>query len=277
MRQGADARRPQPPKSAPRWTCSASGDAAGIPPLPVAELVDQGVDRLRDWFVEVMGAAPARTAWLTALAQLLGGTVTGDHVAIHIGGGPVTARIGIRAVTAPSGHLVVTPQLGLSLSTTVGTVRLGAEAVADLVTIDTATGALTPIPNAEVVVTAAGAGAAKLLDTATVKIGSLRLGLAVRNGTLHPLLELRAVEFGGHPPQNLDLSSPDAVVAAVGNLAATLLGDALDALGAAGTELKALIGLTGTGGMPALQAEHLLSDPLGTLAAWWHGSRCRPC
>ncbi|MCW2645081.1 MAG: putative transcriptional activator SRCAP-like protein, partial [Pseudonocardiales bacterium] len=246
------------------------GGAAGIPPLPVAELVDQGVDRLRDWFVEVMGAAPARAAWLTALSQLLGGTVTGDHVAIQIGGGPVTATIGIRAATTPSGHLVVTPQLGLSLSSTVGTVRLGAEAVADLVAIDTATGALTPIPDAEIVVTAAGTGATKLLDTTTAKIGSVRLGLAVRGGDLHPLLALRAVEFGGHPPQDLDLSSPDAVVAAAGQVAATLLGDALDALGAAGTELKALLGLTGTGAMPALQAEHLLTDPLGTLATWWH-------
>jgi len=271
VRQGADALSgPAAAEVGAALDLLGIGDATGIPPLPVAELVDQGVDRLRDWFIEVMGAAPARTAWLAALAQLLGGTVSGDHVAIRIGAGPVTATIGISTATAPSGHLVVTPQLGLSMSTDSGGVRLGAEAVADLVTIDTATGALSPVPSAEVVVTAAGVGAAKLLDTAALDIGSLRFGLAVRDGTPHPLLELRNVDFEGHHHDLLDLSSPDAVIAAAGNLAADLLGAALDALGGAGTELKALLGLTGTGGMPQLDAAHLLTDPLGTLAAWWH-------
>ncbi|MEP7021629.1 MAG: hypothetical protein ABI808_13330, partial [Pseudonocardiales bacterium] len=252
-------------------------DNSAITPLPVAELVDQGVARLREWFVDVMGAQDKRRAWLAMLAQLFGATAlpATDHIDISISS-EVTARIGIRAVTAPSGHLIVTPRLGLSLSKAVGSVLLGAEAVADLLAIDTATAVLSPLPNAEFVVTAKGSGAGTLANLVSsgpqLVIGALRFGLAVRDGDLHPLLELRPVTFQGVVHEVVDLSSPGAVVAAAGNLAADLLRTLLDALGGAGAELKALLGLTATAGMPALDdaaAAHLLSDPLGTLADWW--------
>ena len=250
------------------------GDAAGIPPLPVDELIANGVGELRDWFVAVMGAQAARSAWLSSLASLLGGSAGADHVDIAIGGGPVTARIAIQAATAASGHLTVTPRLTLSLNAVSGSVKIGAEAVADLLAIDTATGALTPVPHADVVVTATGSGAsgnaAKLLHTATFDVGALRLGLAVEAGAPKPLIQMLDVALEGSPPALVDLSSPDAVVAELGQAASTLLGAALDALGAAGADFKALLGLTATGGASALDGAQLLADPLGALAGWWH-------
>ena len=135
------------------------GDAAGIPPLPVDALLEHGPGELRDWIVAVMGAPTARTAWLGALASRLGGTASADHVDVDLGGGPVTARIGIDAATAPSGHLTVTPQLTVILSAVSGAVRIGAEAGADLLVIDTASGAIVPVPRTEVAVTAVGTGA----------------------------------------------------------------------------------------------------------------------
>jgi hypothetical protein len=250
------------------------GDAAGIRPLPVDDLIANGVGELRDWFVAVMGAQAARSAWLSSLASLLGGSAGADHVDVDIGGGPVTARLDIQAPTAPSGHLIVTPRLSLSLETVSGSVRIGAEAVADLLAIDTATGALTPVPHAEMVVTATGSGAsgdaAKLLHTPTFDVGSLRLGLAVEAGAPKPLIQLLDASLEGSPPAVVDLSSPEAIVAEVGQAASALLGTALDALGAAGADFKALLGLTGTGGAAALDGAKLLADPLGTLAGWWH-------
>jgi large repetitive protein len=249
------------------------GDAAGIPPLPVDELIANGVGELRDWFVAVMGAQAARSAWLSSLASLLGGAASADHVDVDIGGGPVTARIAIQAATAPSGHLTVTPRLSLNLDTVSGSVRIGAEAVADLLAIDTATGTLTPVPHVEMVVTAVGSGtgnAANLLHTGTFDVGSLRLGLAVEAGAPKPLIQLLNVALEGNQQAVVDLSSPEAVVAEVGQAASALLGTALDALGAAGADFKALLGLTATGGASALDGAKLLADPLGTLADWWH-------
>jgi hypothetical protein len=249
------------------------GEAAGIPPLPVDDLLEHGVGELRDWFVAVMGETTARTAWLSSLASLLGGAASADHVDVDLGGGPVTARIGIQAATGPSGHLTVTPQVTLILSAVSGSVRIGAEASADLAVIDTATGAIVPVPHTEVVVTAVGSGsgtAAKLLHTAPLDIGSLRLGLAIDAGAPTALIQLLDVDFEGHHHDVLDLSSPEAVAAEAGQIAGELIGAALDALGAASADFKALLGLTGTGGTPAIDGTRLLSDPLGALADWWH-------
>ena len=249
------------------------GNATDIPPLPVDELLEHGIGELRDWFVSVIGDTTARGAWLSALASLLGGTPSADHVDVTIGGGPVTARIGMQAATAPSGHLTVTPQLALVLSAVSGSVRIGAEASADLLVIDTATGAIVPVPHTEVVVTAVGSGsgdAAKLLHRGTLDIGSLRLGLAIDAGAPTALIQLLNVDFEGHQHDVLDLSSPDAIAAEAGQIASELIGTALDALGAASADLKALLGLTATGGAAAIDGTRLLSDPLGALADWWH-------
>jgi hypothetical protein len=250
------------------------GNSAGIPPLPVAAVLEHGVDELRNWFTDLMGADTARGAWLGALSQLLGGTVTAGQVQIPIGAGPVTAVIGLRAVNGPGGHLQVTPQLGLSVHAEVaGAIRLGAEASADLFTVDVATGSISPVPRADVVLTATGSGAgnaAKLLHNSTLDIGALRVGLSIVAGEPRALIEMRNVDIDGHHHDVLDLSSPDAVVAAVGQVAGDLVAAALDALGAAGADLKALLGLTPPAGVPPLDASQLLSNPLGTLQSWWH-------
>ena len=250
------------------------GTTAGIPPLPVADLLDHGAAELRDWFMSVMGAPAARAAWLGALAGLLHGTVSSDLVQIPIPGGHVAVQLGFTTQTGTGGHLVVTPRLGVSFTADVGgAVTLGAAAVADLLTIDTATGALTAIPHVEVVATATGSGAgdsAKLVHTNDFAVGALRLGLALDHGAPTALVQMLDMDLEGHHHDVLDLSNPDTVAAAAGQIAADLIGAALDRLGDAGAELKGLLGLVPTGSMPALDATTLLSDPLGTLADWWH-------
>src|SRR5262249_22123293 len=113
------------------------GGAAGIPSLPVDQLLQRGSAELRDWFVALLASDSARTAWLGALADLLGGTADGTTVTIPIGGGPVSAQLGFDVTTGASGHLLVTPTLALALTADVaGSLRIGAEAVARLLTID---------------------------------------------------------------------------------------------------------------------------------------------
>ncbi|HTY73503.1 MAG TPA: DUF6603 domain-containing protein [Actinomycetes bacterium] len=250
------------------------GTATDIPALPVEQVLADGVAALRAWAVDVVGTPAARDAWLAALGDVLGGTVSDGVLAVPVGGGGVTATVGLQAAQGPGGHLQVTPRLGLSLHADVaGAVRLGAEATADLLTIDVGTGGLQALPYADLVVTATGTGAgdaAKLLHTGTVDVASLRLGLALNAGHAQALIELLDVDVEGQHQDVLDLSSPDAVAAAAGHLADDLLAAALDALGDAGTALKGLLGLDPPAGVSALDGAHLLADPLGTVAGWWH-------
>jgi hypothetical protein len=249
------------------------GDSTAIPMLPVEQVLAQGAAALQSWLHALMTTPAARTAWLGAIGDLLGGTASGDQVDIPIGSGPVSARVGVAVVTGPDGHMRVTPQLGLSVGADVaGSIHLGVEASADVFTLDADRGTIDVLPRVDVAVTTAGNGsgpAAKLLHTTPLDVGSLRLGLSVRAGAVNPLLELLDVDFEGTPHAVVDLSSPDAVAAAAGQLAGDLLASALDALGASGADLKALLGLDPPGGVAAIDATHLLTDPLGALAAWW--------
>jgi hypothetical protein len=253
------------------------GSAAGIPPLPVEDLLAHGVSALQSWFVAVMGAGSARAAWLDSLSTVLGGTpvteeLTTAHVDIPIGSGPVIARLSLTASTGASGHLLITPALGLTYRTDLaGAITIGAEAKADLFTLDVASGTITAAPAAEFVLTCAGTGAgAKLLASPVAQIGSLRLGLALAGGEPRALIQLLDVDVDSQHHDMLDLSTPDAAVAAAGQVTGSLITAALTALGGAGPELAGLLGLTPPTGVTAIDGAKLLADPLSTLSAWWH-------
>ena len=97
------------------------GDAAGIPPLPVDDLLEHGIGELRDWIVAVMGEPTARSAWLGALASLLGGTASADHVDVRPRRRPGhrahRRRRRDRPVRSPHGHAAAQrdPQRGQRL------------------------------------------------------------------------------------------------------------------------------------------------------------------
>ncbi len=167
----------------------------------------------------------------------------------------------------------MTPRLTLAVASDVaGSIRLGVEASADLLTLDADRAHVEVLPRADVVVTASGRGAgdaAKLLHTADLDIGALRFGLSVRAGDPVPVLELLDVDLDGHHHDLVDLSSADAVVAAAGEIAGDILAAALDALGDAGEHFKALLGLVAPAGVDAIDGRQLLTDPIGAVAGWW--------
>ena len=169
---------------------------------------------------------------------------------------------------------MVTPRLGLNVTTDVaGAIRLGAEAIADLLTIDTATGRAHRRTTVEIVATATGSGVTTL-PTCSTPVPST----SARCASVWPSTRLAAGarpaaqrQPRGPPPRRArpvhartPSWRPPASSPVISSAAA------LDDLGDAGADLKALIGLVPTGGMAALDPAHLLTNPLGTLADWWH-------
>ena len=249
------------------------GPGTGLPKLDLQALASGGVAALRSWFTNAMNDATTRANWLDTLGDVIGGARSGEDLIVPLGGGPVQLRLAVVALEGPGGHLRATPRVGIELSSTLGVgpsaVRLSAIASIDLATIDLSDGQLTAMPQASLVIAATGDGATRLIPTGPLQIGSVRVGVSVINGAVQPLLALGDVEFEGTVTPVLDLSSADAVVASVGQVAGTLVAAALGALGAAGTSLQALLGLTPPGGVPALDAASLLTNPLGALGSWW--------
>ena len=249
------------------------GPGAGLPKLDLPALASGGVAALRSWFTNAMNDATARANWLDTLGEVIGGARTGEDLIVALGGSPVQLRLAVVAATGPGGHLRVTPRVGIELSSTLGAgpsaVRLSAIASVDLATIDLGDGQLSALPRASLIIEASGTGVTRLIGTGPLQIGSVRVGLSVIDGAIQPLLALGDVEFEGTVHPVVDLSSADAVVASVGQLAGALVAGVLDALGAASTGLKALLGLDPPGGVPALDAASLLTNPLAALGGWW--------
>ncbi len=248
------------------------GPSPQLTPIDVGDLAAHGVGALRDWFTTTMADPSARLAWLGALHDLIGGSVADGLLSIPLAGG-VALTIGLAAQPGPGGHLRVTPQLGVELKTTVGVgpaaVDIKARAAIDVVTVDLADGSLVAVPAAELVVDVAG-HSARLIASGPTQIGAVHLGVGVDHGQVVPVLRLLDVLAGVGPAHPVvDLSSADAVVAAAGQIAGDLVRTAIQAL-PAHVDLEPLLGLTATGGSGVLDSAHLLVDPLGTLAGWWH-------
>ncbi len=111
-----------------------------IPDFPVEQLASQGVGALAVWLHDVITAATSRHAWLDHLADLVGGSRSGDQVRLDLG--IAALGIGLLVDTGPSGNARLTP----TLSVLVGDDDARVEAAAQLCRIDLVTGAATALP-----------------------------------------------------------------------------------------------------------------------------------
>jgi hypothetical protein len=246
-------------------------EVAALPPLPLAELTSRGLPALVGWIEGVLLSTPARTAWLQQLALLTGATVDVPRTAVTAQVGPVTFAIGVRVAPGTGGHPVLTPWAELALDGRAGArVRLAA----DLLRADTQTGAVTAIPDlrAEAVFGQDAGGAALL--TGDPAVGSLHVGVGVTGlaaGARRPafVLTLEEVTLAGRHHPHLDLSSPEAALDAASTVVNDALGSALAGLGAAGTLVSRLLGLTPPAGIPALSAPALVANPVAEVARYW--------
>ena len=242
-----------------------SSDA--VPPLPVDDLLARGVPALTAWVADVLGAAPARDAWLGHLAALVGGTVEPADGQVHLDVGPIDVALGLRVGPGVDGQLSVTP----TLAARIGNGDVVASATADLCSVNLANGSVVTLPalTAAVHLGKRADGGAVLL-AADPRVEGLRAGVSL--GPDHrPTLLLAAeqVTIGTHTHAVIDLSSPDAVAAA----GQTVLGDIADALlGSIGDVAGALLGLPSPRlpvGVTPIELPHLLQDPLGAVATYW--------
>lgn len=244
-----------------------------VPALPLADLPERGVAAITDWISGILADDDALDAWLGQLALLTGGTArpTEDAVAFSVGDADIL--LGMRVTTGADGHLVLVPWLRLDLEASPGAV---VAVSADLFRAETATGAIVALPALDLsAVFGAEAPAPKLLGAGPVRIRSVRVGIGI-DEQRHPIprLTLHDVDLAAGTPSAthhdvLDLSSPDAALAAVDDVVADLLTNLLDDLGPAGALIATALGTDPPTGVDPVSVPALLADPLAAIADYW--------
>ncbi|MEO6525022.1 MAG: DUF6603 domain-containing protein [Gemmatimonadaceae bacterium] len=242
-----------------------SGDA--VPDFPITQLPTLGVGAIAAWLHGIITTPAQRSAWIGYLANLLGGTQAGDAVSFDLGGS-ADLTLGLRVDTGPTGNARLTPTLGVEL----GSASARVEARADLFQIDLVTGSASAFPRFGVWA-AAGRPSARILDVTNPTVAradTLRVGFAVNaERKLTFVLAADGVVLGTHEYPTLDLTSPDAVMDAVGNTVSDVANQLLGGLGGALPTVRLLIGLDAPAGVTAIGLAALMSDPAGAVTTYW--------
>ena len=250
-------------------------DVTDLPAFPLADLPSRGLAALVEWVQSVLGPQGSREAWLGQLAQLLGAELnsSGDRVVFTIadvgGVGRVEGGIGVRVEQGTGGHPILIPWADVSLVSRAG---VKARVAIDLIRADTATGACLAVPDVRIegVFGADAGGSALVTNLPQLGLGSLHVGVGL--DTQHrPTFVLTAhnVVVAGAQRDLVDLSTPDAALAAGADLVTGALTSALAALGDAGDLVSRLLGITGTGGVSAISVPDLVADPIATVRGHW--------
>lgn len=244
-------------------------DVAGLPPFPLADLPTQGVRALVSWVEQVLGDNTARDAWLGQVASLVSGTLDADRDAVTITVGPVALTIGLRVETGTGGHPVLVPWVEVALDTRAGA-RVRAEV--DLFRADTSTGSCTALPDVRLEAVFGkdkGTGTA-LVAGADPHVDSVHVGLAL-NADHQPVFVLTAhnVTLGGPTHDVIDLSSPQAALAAGEDLLTGAITTALHELGDPGDFIARILGIDPPDGVAAIDVAGLVSDPVAAVRTYW--------
>ncbi|WP_256841170.1 DUF6603 domain-containing protein [Ornithinimicrobium cryptoxanthini] len=248
-------------------------DIPNVPAFPLADLPQRGVAAITDWISGILADNDALDAWLGQLALLTGGSARPADDAVAFSIGDADLLLGMRVTPGADGHLVLIPWLRLDLEASPGAV---VAVSADLFRAETATGAVVALPALDLsAVFGAEAPAPKLLATGPVRIRSVRVGVGIDEQrhptprlTLHDV-DLAAGTSNATHHDVLDLSSPDAALAAVDDVVADLLTNLLDDLGPAGALLATALGTDPPTGVDPVSVPALLADPLTAMAAYW--------
>ena len=246
-----------------------------VPDFPIAQLLAAGPTALADWLAVALGNPASRTAWLAALAVLLGGTVAAETVTVEFG----PARLELRVAVEPgvAGRPRVTPTVTLSVTGGDG-IRLALDA--DPVAIDLGTGAAVALPRMAVtarLAPAAGSLLGPVVEPAsglTVEVAAFQAGLALDTAR-RPVLVLQAhtAKVGATSFDVLDLSSAQALAGAVEQVVTDAAAALLAGLGPVGSTVAVLLGLADPPGagaaVPGIDVATLLADPVRAVAARW--------
>ena len=240
-----------------------------LPPLPIADLPEQGLSALVAWIESVLNDEAALDAWLGELATLVGGAAVAARNAVEFDIGPAHLFLGLRVTPGAGGHPVLVPWVELSWSPSDGAELA---AMVDILRADTATGQVTAVPGlrAEAVFGAQAHNGSAVL-TGTPGVGTVRTGLALDDRQRPAfVLTLHDVDLpGGRHYDLLNLSSPEAALDAASSVINDALGAALDGFGEVGDLLKELLGIEPPAGVSPLQVTAILADPLRAIRTYW--------
>ena len=245
-------------------------EGGAVPPLPVPDLLDQGITAVTTWFEGVISGDGTRAAWLAELAALVGGASDAEAVTFDLG--PARLRVGARVTAGSGGHPIIVPFLSAEIGAPNGDAI--ASASADLVSIDLGQQVAVALPSCSVAATFGRRGAVgTALLTGDPSVDRLVVGFRL-DESRRPVLHLAAeqVTIGGHLHEVVDLSSPEAIAEAAGTVLSDVIDDLIGQLGPAGDAVKTLLGLTPPTGFPAvptLDLARFLQDPLAAVAAYW--------
>ncbi len=248
-------------------------DVEHLSPLPIADLPVRGVRALVEWVEDVLGHGDARVAWLGQLANLVGGAVDATRQAVVIpvgnatGVGRIAVALGVRVTAGTGGHPVLVPWVEVSL---VSRTAVVARAAVDLLRVDTGDGSVLAVPDARIEAVFGDAAHPLVATSPTLAVDSVRVGVAL-DALRRPAFVLTAthVTVDGATRDLVDLSSPDAALAAGADLVTGALVSALHDLGDPGDLVARLLGVTGTGGVSAISVPALVADPVGTIRDHW--------
>ena len=185
----------------------------------------------------------------------------GDTVQFNLGGSAVLT-LGLRVDTGPSGNARLTPSLGIEL----GNADARVEARADVLRIDLVTGEAFALPSLGLWA-AAGRSGNRILDVSNPTVAradTLRIGFALDSARrLNFVLAADGVTLGSHEYATLDLTSPDAVMDAVGNTVGDIANQLLAGLGDALGVVRQLLGLDAPAGVTRRHAAGADGQPGG--------------
>ncbi len=246
-----------------------SGD--NVPDFPITQLPSLGVHALSAWVLSIVQNDLARNDWLGHIGSLLGGARVGAEVRFALGLPALTLALSLPSSTGASGHTLLKPRLTLRF----GNADVRVEAQADLMSIDLITGQASALP-AFSAHAASGRAGAPVLDVTppapapAARAETLRIGFAIDAARkLTFVLAADNVTLGSTDYPVLDLTSPDAVMDAVGNTVADIADELLAHLGSALASVQQLLGLAPPAGIPAVTLPALMSDPVGAVAGYW--------
>ena len=248
-----------------------------LPPLPIDQMLTDGVTAITAWLEDVLSNPTTRATWLAAIVDLLpaGAAVQGDAIAVDFG--LATCLLRVRTEAGPSGRLRVVP----SVDVEVGTAGARVRATLDVLEADLGTGASRALPRFGVWAELGrpdGTTEPLALDVPAaapapaVRVEAVRVGVALDAERL-PTFVLAAdrVRIGTHEYPTLDLTSTDALMDAAGAAVDEILDGILDSLGDVATTVRRLLGITPPPGhgLTAVSLPALAADPLGAVGEYW--------
>jgi large repetitive protein len=116
-----------------------------------------------------------------------------------------------------------------------------------------------------------------LTNPTVARADTLRVGFALDSARrLTFVLAADGVLLGTHAYPTLDLTSPDAVMDAVGNTVADVATQLLGSFGSALGVVRLLLGLDAPNGVAAISLPALMSDPMAAVSGYWRALAAAP-